>query len=128
MKNRFVAACFEGPAIFVERGVFYVNVSDVKHDDWGMSATIIDFGLPGTQRLCTCEIAASWNVLRFNEGDWHALHIPWRVFFDFKVIRSCLKLAKRNETGIIAWQDGEKIFADYDLRLVSLLLRKHKLG
>jgi hypothetical protein len=128
MKSRFVAASFEGPAIFVERGVFYVNVSDVSHNDLGMRATITDFGLPGTQRLHTCEIGASWNVFSFNKGDWHALHIPWRVFFDFEVIRSCLKLARQNATGVIASQDLEKIFTEYDLRLVALSLRKYKLG
>jgi hypothetical protein len=128
MKNRFVAASFEGPAIFVDRDIFYVNVSDVRHNDLGVSASITDVGLPGTQRLRTSEIAASWNAFRFNDGDWHALHIPWRVFFDFEVIRSCLELAKQNATGVIAWQDGAKIFAEYDHRLVALLLRKYKIG
>ena len=129
MKNRFVTASFEGPAIFADRlDIFYVNVTDVRHNDWGMTATVTDVGLPGTARLHTCEIRASWNAFRFNEGDWHALDIPWRVFFDFEVIRSCLKLAKQNVTETIAWQDGAKIFAEYDHRLVALLLRKYKLG
>lgn len=136
MKNRFVAASFEGPAIFVERpGIFYVNVSDVTHDDWGMKAIITDFRMPGMARLqrSPCPIAAAWNVFGFDDGDWHALHIPWRSFFDFEVIRSCVAKARENaKTGsTVCWDDGQKIFAEYDLRLAAKyknVMRKYKLG
>jgi hypothetical protein len=126
MKKGFVSTSFNGPAIFAERPVIvYVTVTDVISDDWGVKATITDSCFPGMHRLrkSSCPIAAAWQIFSYSVGDWHAQYVPWRVFFDDEVIKECLALAneKAKADKAVEYDDGHKIFTEYDMRIAKEL-------
>src|SRR5664279_4494048 len=126
-RERFSTHCssFEGAeAIHVERpGIFHVRVSHISYDTWGVKATESDSLIPGMHRprQSPFAIAASWGVFTFSADYWQAHYVPWRLFFDPRVVRICVELgAQANQRGsTIDWNDATKVFSEYHLKNVS---------
>lgn len=91
-----IRSSFEGTeAIHLERpGIFHVLVSQVSCDEWGMKGTLVDSLMPGTHRLRhnPREISAAWEIFAFSAGEWQPAYVPWRLFFDPMLVRSCIEL------------------------------------
>ena len=99
-----IRSSFEGAeAIHLERPrIFHVLVSQISCDEWGMKATLADSLMPGIHRLRhnPCKISAAWEIFGFSAGEWHAAYVPWRLFFDPMLVRSCIELgAQESQRG-----------------------------
>jgi hypothetical protein len=111
-------------AIYVERpSLLHVRVSEISYDEWGVKATIVDSLLPGMRGISQsqCGIAASWKIFSFSTDFWQANYVPWRLFFDPKVIRGCVELAAQaNQKGsMIDWNEAMNVFSEYYLEIAT---------
>jgi len=126
-RARLFARClsFEGAeAIHVENPmIFHVRMSHISCDTWGVKATAVDLLTHGMHRPCQSpfEISASWGIFSFSADCWQARYVPWRVFFDPGVVRSCIELGEQasQKGSTIAWHDAIKVFADYNRKVLA---------
>ena len=92
-------------------------MSRISYDAWGLRATTIDSFLPGMHRLrqSPSEISAAWQALSFSADLWQADYVPWRLFFDPKLVRACVDLGvQANRRGLtIDWDDAMRIIVDH---------------
>jgi hypothetical protein len=120
-RARFSAQCssFVGAeAIDVEKpGIFCVRVSQISYDTWGVRITTVDTLMPGMHRLSQSpsEISASWEVFSFSANHWQARYVPWQLFFDPTLVRSCTELAAQanQRDSTIDWNDAMKMILDW---------------
>jgi hypothetical protein len=91
-----IHSSFEGAEVIrLEKPrIFRTLVSQISWDEWGMKATLVDSLMPGMHRLrhSPCEISAALEIFAFSAGEWQATYVPWRVFFDPMLVRSCIEL------------------------------------
>jgi hypothetical protein len=104
-------------AIYMERPeIMHVRVSNIRHDDSGMSAAIDQIAVvlttdPKHAAPSSWEVSAAWEVLSLGPEHWKAHYVSWSLCFDQEKIKAVLETAPNLKTRppILAWMQLSQI-------------------